>query len=232
MALLLAIAVLAGIVSIIPVPTSMPLPRPHTAEPLADEAALTAAAPEQSTAQAPQASPTPVVFATRPPNATRYVEPEAPEIATAAPSLPPQLLIPDLALTQTVVPVSIVDGVWDLETLEEQVGWLTTTGEQPGGDLAVALVGHVNLALGHPGPFEKLEQLEVHDRIIYRADGLDYVYAVQGQETVEPEAVEALYVPDGTRLLLVTCSTWSYFWRHYAQRLIVTADLVNTVPSP
>jgi hypothetical protein len=31
---------------------------------------------------------------------------------------------------------------------------------------------------------------------------------------------------------LVTCADWSYFWSHYALRLIVTSKLISTEPSP
>ena len=77
-----------------------------------------------------------------------------------------------------------------------------------------------------------LKDLGLHEPVIYRAGGIDYIYSIESTEQVKPDAVDALYVPDGRRLLLVTCSDWSYFWRQYARRLIVTAQLVRTEPSP
>ena len=232
--LLVAIALLAGVIALMPMPTQLPLPAPHTA----DAAALTtvtASAPnaQPSATRPPEISATPGAVGTRPPRPTRDLAASEPEPMgpTAAPTQAPQLIIPDLDLDQAVVAVPIENGSWNLDALGEQVGWLTTTGQQPGGDLAVALVGHVNIALGHPGPFGKLKELEQYDQITYRWGGVEYLYSVQSFETVEPDAVEQLYVPNGKRLLLVTCSDWSYFWSQYARRLIVTASLISSEPS-
>lgn len=178
------------------------------------------------------ATPLPTtVAATLPPNrATSVVPTDTPPSPT--PVVSGRLVIPKLDLDENIIPVLIVDGTWDLTKLEKEVGWLATTGQQPGGDLAMTLAGHVNLSLGNPGPFVDLKRLKEFDQVIYRSGGLDYIYAVEGQETVKPDEVDALYVPNGERLLLVTCSDWSYFWRNYARRLIVTAALVRTEPSP
>jgi LPXTG-site transpeptidase (sortase) family protein len=229
---LIIIFILIGVISLVPMP--MPLPAPHT--PAASSPAATgpvATVPATAAGQVVLTPVTPLPPTTPSPRATHYVEPTFPAVLpTVVPTTPPELVIPDLDIDQPIVPVAIQDGIWDLSQLGEQVGWLTTTGQHPEGELAVALVGHVNIALGHPGPFVNLKQLELYDQVIYRANGVDYVYSVQGFEKVEPDAVDQLYVPDGKRLLLVTCSDWSYFWSHYARRLIVTAKLLDSVPSP
>ena len=226
---LLVIGLLMGVITLIPAP--MALPAPYT--PTAFTAATEAATSVPPTAASQLASATPAPQATAALRPTRYVEPtEPPLVPTAEPTALPQLVIPDLDLEQPIVPVAITDGTWDLTTLGDQVGQLATTGERPEDDLAMALVGHVNVALGHPGPFLNLEQLEPLDAVIYRAGGLDYVYVVQGIETVKPEDVHALYVEDGQQLLLVTCADWSYYWRAYARRLIVTTKLLRVEPSP
>jgi LPXTG-site transpeptidase (sortase) family protein len=230
---LLVIFLLIGVISLIPAP--IPLPAPYTPTAPAQGtavAAATEAEPAPATAL-PEASPTPGASSTPAPQATRYVEPtEPPLLPSPTPTALPQLIVPGLDLEQAIVPVPIRDGMWDLSDLGPQVGWLTTTGQHPEGDLAPALVAHVNIALGQPGPFVNLKDLGLQEPVIYRAGGIDYIYAIQSTERVEPEAVDALYVPDGRRLLLVTCSDWSYFWRQYARRLIVTAQLVRTEPSP
>ena len=163
-------------------------------------------------------------------------EPTDPPATAVPPSptlyLPPRLLVPALDLDRPVVPVLINDGAWEMEALTDDIGWLTTTGQQPGGDLALTLAGHVNISLGRSGPFLRLGELAPGDRVIYRLHGTDYVYSVVGQTTVKPEEVQALYVQDGEKLLLVTCSSWSYFWGHYARRIIVTTELVSAEPSP
>lgn len=180
------------------------------------------------TAQAPTALPTRVRAA--------IAEPTDPP-ATAVPPSPtayvaPRLIVPALDLDRPVVPVLIREGAWEMESLTDDIGWLTTTGQQPGGDLAMTLAGHVNISLGRSGPFLRLGELDPGDPVIYRLQGTDYRYSVVSQTTVKPEEVQALYVPDGDKLLLVTCSSWSYFWGHYARRVIVTTALVSTEPSP
>ena len=190
-------------------------------------------------------SETPVPTGTPAPNPTQHpptlqpptrVQPTLAEPVDPPPSptpyVPPRLIVPALDLDRPVVPVLIKDGAWELEALTDDIGWLTTTGEQPGGDLAMTLAGHVNISLGRSGPFLRLGELDPGDQVIYRRLGTDYVYAVVGQETVKPEDVQRLYVQDGEKLLLVTCSSWSYFWGHYALRIIVTTELVSTAPSP
>jgi hypothetical protein len=85
------------------------------------------------------------------------------------------LIIPKLEVDQSIVLVSIMDGAWDMSTLDQHVGWLTTTGADPGGDWAITLAGHVNISSGNPGPFLNLKKLAAGDRIVYRSGGLDYI---------------------------------------------------------
>jgi LPXTG-site transpeptidase (sortase) family protein len=145
---------------------------------------------------------------------------------------PPTLVIPDLDLDQRIVAVDIANGIWDLEKLDQDIGWLPTTGGHPGDDLAMVLAGHVTVTTGRGGPFAQLRHLRIGDQVIYRAGGQDYIYAVESKETVDPEDVQRLYVPDGSRLLLLTCTNWSFFQREYTGRLLVTAKLMSTQPSP
>ncbi len=210
-----------------PPPLSTTAP-PHTlAPPTATVPAVapTATPPILPVAQLVEATTAPSLSAP-----TEAVPTAAPPTATAY--VPPRLVIPKLEVDQSIVPVLIADGTWDLDNLDKHVGWLTTTGAEPGDDLAMTLAGHVNISLGNPGPFLDLKRLKAGDQVIYRSGGLDYIYSVLTQTKVKPDAVDELYVADGNKLLLVTCSDWSYFWRHYSQRLIVTTALINTVASP
>jgi LPXTG-site transpeptidase (sortase) family protein len=229
---LLVIGLLSVVINLIPVQSSLPAPYTPTAFSAPTTASITLAPPTASS-QPVEASATPAPLETAAARPTRYLEPTEPALPPTAETTPlPQLIIPDLDIEQPIVPIPITNGNWDLTNLGEQVGWLTTTGERPEDDLAMALVGHINLARGHSGPFVDLGQLEHLDAVIYRAGGLDYVYAVQGSKKVKPEDVEALYVEDGKQLLLVTCTDWSYFWRAYARRLIVTTKLLRVEASP
>jgi LPXTG-site transpeptidase (sortase) family protein len=200
-----------------------PFPTPALVVPTAEPATPIPDTPQPASLAAATAAPTLAPPTLAPPT----VAPPTAVPPTARPALP-RLIIPELEVDQPIIPILIKDGAWDMAPLEEQVGWLTTTGERPGDDLAMALAGHINIALGRPGPFLNIVDLKPGDEVLYRRDGVDYVYAVRGTEKVEPDAVQQLYVPNGKQLLLVTCSDWSYFWSRYARRLIVTADLVST----
>lgn len=156
---------------------------------------------------------------------------EAPPALSPTPVSPPRLVIPYLKLDRDVERVGIANGTWDLEHLGDEVGWLATTGEHPGDDLAVVLVGHVTTAPGTYGPFAGIGQLVYDEQIVYRWAGHDYVYAVRGQSRADEADVQRLYVPDGNQLLLVTCSSFDYFSMLYTRRLIITAEWIGTTAS-
>jgi len=186
------------------------------------------ATPAPTTVRAALVSPTPTA-------ATR-VEPtalptEAPPAFSPTPVIPPRLIIPYLKLDRDVEQVGIANGNWDLEHLGDEVGWLATTGEHPGDDLAVVLVGHVTTAPGTYGPFAGIGQLEYGEQIVYRWAGQEYVYEVRGQSRADEADVQRLYVPDGNQLLLVTCSSFDYFSMLYTRRLIITAEWIGTTAS-
>ena len=148
-------------------------------------------------------------------------EPITPEVA------PARVIIPSLGVDEAIIPIPIVDGMWDLSQLNTQVGWLTTTGERPGDGLAMVLIGHVTIRTGQSGPFGYLWRLHQGDEVIYRAGGTNYVYSILDKREVPPQEVSRLYVADGQRLLLITCADWDYLTRTYPRRLIVQAELVR-----
>ena len=131
-----------------------------------------------------------------------------------------------------ITALPILNGSWDLGSLGTQVGWLTTTGDRPGGEAAMAFVGHVTVSAAIRGPFADLWKTHLADEIIYRVGGADYIYAVQSKYNAQPDEVKRLYVADGRRLILVTCTDWNYLTRSYSERLIVQAEWVRQEPSP
>ncbi|HUN24474.1 MAG TPA: class F sortase [Anaerolineales bacterium] len=145
---------------------------------------------------------------------------------------PPKLIIPELGIEQTVVTIPINDGVWDLEGLDMNIGWLPTTGNQPKGQWAMALAAHVTLTSTQNGPFYKLSELTPGSEIIYRWNGTDYIYTLGTTEIVPPDNVEKLYVQDGKTLILVTCTNWDHNAQTYAERVLVFATLQKEQPSP
>jgi LPXTG-site transpeptidase (sortase) family protein len=190
--------------------------------------AAAATAQLQPTSATPTPEPTNVVI--RPP--AESPAPHLPDATEEAASAPPRLLLPTLDIDQEVVDVPITNNVWDLEDLGAQVGRLETTGAFPGDDLAMVLVGHVTLTAANKGPFYDLLRLRTGDEIIYRAAGRDYVFKMVTRRGALPEDVEQLYVADGQRLLLVTCSSWDFLEFEYARRLIVEAELIGYRQSP
>lgn len=191
-----------------PAATLSPSPRPPTS---------TAPPPTLTPAPSPSPSPTP---------ATVFLA----SIQQAPPAA--RLVIPALSLDREVQPVPITSGRWDVKTLVDAVGWLTTTGDQPGADLAPALVGHVSLADGIAGPFGDLWRLKLGADLYYDWLGRRYHYQVDDKRRITPQSVDDLYVADGQRLLLVTCDGWDYASWRYTERLLVTALLVDAAPAP
>jgi LPXTG-site transpeptidase (sortase) family protein len=153
-------------------------------------------------------------------------------IESLAPLEPPQLLIPALNVHETIIRVPIVSGTWDLSQLQNQVGWLETTGNWPHDDLAIALVGHVTVSAVQRGPFVDLWRTHLDDTLIYRWAGTDYVYAIREKTNAEAEDIRRAYVPDGETLVLITCTDWDFVAQVYVKRLVVRAELIEQFPSP
>ncbi len=138
----------------------------------------------------------------------------------------PHLSIPRLRLTENVTAVPLLADAWDLYSLEQEIGWLPTTGAYPGDDLAMVFAAHVNVRSGRAGPFHDLNQLQVGDQIVYVHEGLEYIYEMRSSEVLDPTDVEQLYVEDGSQILLITCQNWDGRANTYSERLVVTAELI------
>jgi LPXTG-site transpeptidase (sortase) family protein len=185
---------------------------------LADSAHPIAATPRPAT---PTPAPSPDATS---PRVIPFEEAEAPP--------PPRLLIPVLGVDEAVVTVSIVNGTWNMSHLNTGIGWLESTGRAPGDSLAMAFVGHVTVSAAQRGPFARLWRAHAGDEVIYRAGGTDYVYTIREKANVSPDEVRQLYVNDGRRLLLITCTGWDYLEFSYPQRLIVEAELARESATP
>ncbi len=152
---------------------------------------------------------------------------------TPSPPPPAQLIIPSLGVSKTLAYIPVENGQWNLENLESGIGHLQTTGEHPGDDVGMTFVGHVTRPWPEiAGPFADLIFMKPGDEIIYRWDGFDYVYGLEGFARVKPEAVEYLYIEDGDVITLATCDTWDYVEWEYADRLLARARLLRKVPTP
>lgn len=143
-----------------------------------------------------------------------------------------ELIIPEIKVNQGIVPIFIRDGQWDISEIGGQIGHLESTGKYPGDQLAMTFTGHVTLPWPEiSGPFADLVFLKHGEEIIYRWNGVDYVYQVERIFRANPESVHLLYEEDGEKLILVTCSGWDANGREYAERLVTRAVLVRQEPS-
>jgi len=137
-----------------------------------------------------------------------------------------RLAIPALGLDKPIVTVPLMQGVWDSSVLQNNIGWLQSTGDGPGAGLAMVLAGHITIAKDVIGPFLNLATLPLEAEVIYTdAAGRRYRYQVASVEIVSPQDTARLYVPDGSQLLLTTCINWNRAARVYRDRLVVTAVL-------
>lgn len=170
------------------------------------------------------------------------------EIETAVPQLPAptvqavkasiqnepefgELIIPDIGVNQSIIPIFVRDGQWDITEIGGQIGHLETTGRYPGDQLAMTFTGHVTLPWPEiEGPFSELVFLEHGEEITYRWNGVDYIYQVERIFRADPNSVHLLYEEDGDKLILVTCSGWDVTGREYAERLVTQAVLVRQEP--
>lgn len=154
------------------------------------------------------------------------------EVETAA--LPPVdsgvLIVPSLGLEEPIMRILVRDGSWDISKLNASVGHLQTTGEHPGDDLAMTFVGHTTIP-PRTGPFAYLYQLSHGDRIIYRWNGMDYIYEVNQIMEVVPTQVGTLYENNGEMMMLVTCAGWNGETGTYDTRLVTRAILVDKQPT-
>lgn len=106
-------------------------------------------------------------------------------------------------------------------------------GPAPGQKGTAIIDGHVTNALGLPGVFSRLENIQIGDQVIVDwENGKEYVFRVTNiskYDYQDPNAPAALFASSGgSELKLVTCvGDWLPGERTYNKRLIVTAELVQ-----
>ncbi len=116
---------------------------------------------------------------------------------------------------------------WETRYLGDAVGLLEGTSwlDDPGGNIVLA--GHVETALGAPGPFAHLFEALPGDEVILREGERTAVYRVVTVERAAPDAMEYVAQDGRPRLTLITCSDWSFTDQTYLSRLIVVAEPVS-----
>lgn len=151
--------------------------------------------------------------------------------ARTPPPQPALLIIPSLAVTQTITNVLVHNGQWDIAQLGTQVGHLQTTGKYPGDALAMTFIGHVTVPRPDIAPFADLIRLAHGETIVYRWQNSDYLYEVDATYIVPPTSIDKLYVPSREHIVLATCTGWNLLDRTFDERLVVRAKLVEQRPT-
>ncbi|HEX2991191.1 MAG TPA: sortase, partial [Anaerolineales bacterium] len=137
--------------------------------------------------------------------------------------------IPVIKLSATVAGVGINKGGWDVSWLQDQVGWLNGTAFPTRKGNSV-LTAHVVNADGNPGTFARLKHLGVGEFIYIYTAGYRYIYMVESNQLVDPDAVSVFRHEDQAFLTLITCEQYDENLDSYLQRVAVRAKLVDTRP--
>lgn len=135
--------------------------------------------------------------------------------------------VPKLNLLMPIVSIPIQNRTWDVTWLGSKAGWLEGTAFPTWAGNSV-LTGHVWNADNTPGPFIHLRKLNWGDEIIIRAWGQKYIYRVQSESTIKPDAIaQALKHESMPWLTLLTCSDFNEKTNTYRYREIVRAVQVR-----
>lgn len=169
-------------------------------------------------------------------DATATTRPRPPA-ASSTPTLPPtprppRLVIPEIKLDAEIVDVPIVDNAWNVDDLGQKVGWLAGTGTAPGDDYAPVLAAHVADGFGISGPFGYLWSLSLGGTVELDFGDQRYTYEVIDRRKAQPQDVAKVLIPDGNRLVLLTCEGWDLTRLDWNERLLVIAELRETTSRP
>jgi LPXTG-site transpeptidase (sortase) family protein len=157
---------------------------------------------------------------------------------TALPETEPGIVLDTSPVTRLAIPALNVDTIvkyvpfdgesWMIAGLKQEIAWLGNT-SWPGLGSNTALAGHVTL-VGENGPFRYLDQLKTGDVIqVYTAENL-YTYTVREQVVVEEGDLAVTHPTTNPQISLITCTDWNDEFKRYLKRLVVYADLKDTLP--
>jgi LPXTG-site transpeptidase (sortase) family protein len=149
---------------------------------------------------------------------------------TVPPTHPRELTIKKLGVDANILPVDATNGVLDAPGSAWDVGWYDKSSLPGSGTGALLIDGHVNDALGTPGVFYSLANLEKGDEIgLERGDGQKLAYSVTSVQDVPLGKVDMTAAlrssePGKEGLTLITCGgTYDYSKKTYDHRILVFA---------
>ncbi len=141
------------------------------------------------------------------------------------------LEIPSIGVYAPIVGIAQNEQGWDISWLWDQIGYLYGTAF-PTWQGNTALVGHVNLPNGQPGPFANLPQLTPSNKVIIHAWGKRYIYVVRETLTVFADDLSILRHEDSDWITLITCNDYDPISGHFRKRWIIRAVLSNVENEP
>lgn len=107
-----------------------------------------------------------------------------------------------LSIPKIELSVAIGEGV-DKDTLKYSVGHFIETA-MPGEKGNFCVIGHRSYAYGEF--FNRLDEIEINDKIIVDSNGKTYQYKAKEITVVEPEEVSVLNQTEDAQITLITCT--------------------------
>lgn len=141
-------------------------------------------------------------------------------------SLGMRIEIPVISVNTSIAGVEIKKGAWDVNWLQDQVGWLNGTAYPTWKGNSV-LTGHLVNADGKPGVFSKLKYLGLGEYIFIYNSSYRYTYKVVANQYADPGDITAFRHQDDAYLTLITCDTYDEKTNTYLQRVVALAKLVD-----
>jgi LPXTG-site transpeptidase (sortase) family protein len=135
-----------------------------------------------------------------------------------------QIIFPGAHVVASIVPSYRVGDSWETRYLGDSVGLLEGASwlDDPGGN--IVLVGHVEDAEGHPGPFAYLFNAQVGDVILLRDGDRRLTYRVSSIQKTAPDDLHILAQDGQRRITMITCSDWDLKSGTYLSRLVAIAQ--------
>jgi LPXTG-site transpeptidase (sortase) family protein len=142
------------------------------------------------------------------------------------------LEVPKLGIQAPIVSVPVVENIWNVSWLDNNVGYLQGSAF-PTWQGNTVLTAHVWDAYNQPGLFIDLKQMSYGDRVVIHAWGLEYLYEVRENRLVSPNDVNAVVQhKEFDWVTLVTCENYRFDVEGYAFRRMVQAVLVDINADP
>ena len=137
------------------------------------------------------------------------------------------LFIPNNAVIAPIVETYLDGTSWDVSQLGTNVGHLQGTSWVNSGPGNIVLSAHVEMRDGNAGPFARIGDLQIGDRVFLNHGDEQWQYAVVEIKNVEPTDLTPLYPSQNELLTLITCDSYDFFRNTYQERTVVVAERIS-----